>query len=400
MGANPAGCVGSRRSAVSNRSGCDPCRYRFTPFGQSIPRLKGKSSQGSNPITSLPFTFSWTPHCCPQKQQCVFTSRSGSSLELSRTFPDRWGPKAWVILRSSTGTVAKSLPRGPERALREPEKDSPAARTDVLVVLQRARKLVAEPEVALDRNQIAHHGQRGKGGAATGALRLLGPLAGVLVEADSELGGTLEDVEELPERKPEEGDDDRHGMEDGEERIRVALHPRVAHRQHEPRHADGEEQHERQDVLPELLHSRGAVVDHPAPERQHHPSDDQDRSPHERVEDDEGERGIDGERSRRQPEHESPVGLGVARNGLEMDHPHTSGKVTAPARTHPHMIDQCAAPRRRPLRKMKRFPANSTTARRTICRRFPVRNRPSKNTCHPRFQYSFVGGRCSHIVYR
>src|SRR5436305_11265691 len=30
-------------------------------------------------MTRLSFTLSWIPHCCPQKQQCVLTSRSGST---------------------------------------------------------------------------------------------------------------------------------------------------------------------------------------------------------------------------------------------------------------------------------------------------------------------------------
>jgi hypothetical protein len=35
-------------------------------------------------MTSLSRTLSWIPHCCPQKQQCVFTNRSGSTLVESR----------------------------------------------------------------------------------------------------------------------------------------------------------------------------------------------------------------------------------------------------------------------------------------------------------------------------
>jgi hypothetical protein len=59
-----------------------------------MPRLNGNSSQGSKPITSLSRTFSWMPHCWPQKQQCVLTSRSGSTLVDSRTpvIDDRCGP--------------------------------------------------------------------------------------------------------------------------------------------------------------------------------------------------------------------------------------------------------------------------------------------------------------------
>ena len=94
IGLNPDGADRSRASAVTSRSGCAPWRYRFTPLGQSIPRLNGNSSQGSKPITWSSLTLSWMPHCCPQKQQCVFTRRSGSTL-VDRRMPvatDRCGP--------------------------------------------------------------------------------------------------------------------------------------------------------------------------------------------------------------------------------------------------------------------------------------------------------------------
>ena len=109
-------------AAVSRRSGCEPCRYRFTPFGQSMPRLNGNSSHGSKPITSLSRTLSWMPHCWPQKQQCVLTRRSGSTLVDSRTpvIADRCGPKRSVICRSSTGIVATALlVRRPNSARRQ-----------------------------------------------------------------------------------------------------------------------------------------------------------------------------------------------------------------------------------------------------------------------------------------
>ena len=48
----------------------------MTPFGQSLPSLNGNSYHGSNPTTVLSWTLSLIPHCCPQKQQCVFTTLS------------------------------------------------------------------------------------------------------------------------------------------------------------------------------------------------------------------------------------------------------------------------------------------------------------------------------------
>ena len=58
---------------------------------------------------------------------------------------------------------------------------------------------------------------------ATAALRLLAAAAGVLVEADAELRRTLEDVEELAERQPQQREDHRDRVQDREEVVGVAL---------------------------------------------------------------------------------------------------------------------------------------------------------------------------------
>ena len=56
-------------------------RYRKERTGE-LDEVKTVSythlSHGSNPMTLLCLTLSWMPHCTPQKQQCVFTSLSGS----------------------------------------------------------------------------------------------------------------------------------------------------------------------------------------------------------------------------------------------------------------------------------------------------------------------------------
>src|SRR6476661_6919949 len=137
-----------------------------------MPRLNGNSSHGSKPITSLSRTFSWTPHCWPQKQQCVFTSRSGSTLVDSRTpvIADRCGPNRSMIRRGSTGISAtfgylclsfvtwpaEALGRRrpgvqiplPQRPLRQTEHRAPALGADVLIV-PAARQLVAKAEFLL-----------------------------------------------------------------------------------------------------------------------------------------------------------------------------------------------------------------------------------------------------------
>src|SRR5262245_16589070 len=76
-----------------------------------MPRLKGKSSQGSKPITSLSFTLSWMPHCCPQKQQCVLTRRSGST-EVSTRKPV-WYARSGPNVASSSGVRGGSAAISP-----------------------------------------------------------------------------------------------------------------------------------------------------------------------------------------------------------------------------------------------------------------------------------------------
>src|SRR5215472_12662188 len=125
-----------------------------------MPLLKGKSSHGSKPMTSLSFTFSWIPHCCPQKQQCVLTSRSGSTEESAR-WPVGYafnGPN----LASNSGVGGASaaigfpLERGvPQVPLRQREQFSPAGRTDVLVVAPSVfGPVIAIAQCPLDNDQI------------------------------------------------------------------------------------------------------------------------------------------------------------------------------------------------------------------------------------------------------
>src|SRR5688572_24943201 len=163
---NPAGADSSRCSAVTSRSGCDPWRYRFTPFGQSMPRLNGNSSHGSNPITWLFLTFSWMPHCWPQKQQCVRTRLSGSAVVDSRSpvMTARCGPKRSVIFTSSTGRVAIGTCAVcqrvlPQRALCKTKQRAAAARADLLIVCCAiiAVHLVAEAELLFGDDEVFHH---------------------------------------------------------------------------------------------------------------------------------------------------------------------------------------------------------------------------------------------------
>src|SRR5262245_18368740 len=102
-----------------------------------------------------------------------------------------------MIRSGSTGTEATPLPRlpfaavvqvpAPQRALRQPEA-RPAAPRAHLLVMTAAGHVVVEPELALDRREVTDHLERGVRLAAPPAPRLFTARAGVLVEADAELG--------------------------------------------------------------------------------------------------------------------------------------------------------------------------------------------------------------------
>src|SRR5262249_47053395 len=197
---------------------------------QSIPLLKGKSAHGSNPTTVFPFTLSWMPHCWPQKQQWVLTSRSGSADVSSRS-PD-WYARSGPNFASSSGVAGGSVARRaalgrfrfPGRVLGEGEHLPPARRADALVVpALLAWHLVVIPQLRLDLNQVLHVGGCGERLVAARApgRRLL--RADVAVELDRELGRPLEDVEELAERQPEQGEDDRDRVQERQELVPVPL---------------------------------------------------------------------------------------------------------------------------------------------------------------------------------
>src|SRR5262245_38130755 len=133
------------------------------------------------------------PHCCPQKQQCVLTRRSGSALVDRRNpdIADRWGPNRSMIFSGSAGSVAPVSPFGSRRtvgrptapcaALRQSEQRSPAARADLLVVFGTLLHLVRKPQLSLDRRQVADHHRRRKPQTAAPARRLLAAHPRVLV---------------------------------------------------------------------------------------------------------------------------------------------------------------------------------------------------------------------------
>ena len=122
-----------------------------------------------------PCTLSWMPHCWPQKQQCVLTSFSGSSLGVEPRVLARAGAgrtRAMIVelvdgeLRPWSARVSTARSASPKRALRQAEERAPAARADLLVVVRRPSQLVAEAELALDRRSRSRdHASRDANGS-------------------------------------------------------------------------------------------------------------------------------------------------------------------------------------------------------------------------------------------
>ena len=126
--------------------------------------------------------------------------------------------------------------------------------------------------------------------------------AGLLVEAHAKLRRALENVEQLSERQIQQREDHGGRVENRQEIIRVALHPRVAGREHQAGYADCEKQHQRQQILPKLLQCDCAVVDHATAECQHDTGDYEERRPDEPVEDRKGSERLNVELLYREPE--------------------------------------------------------------------------------------------------
>src|SRR5690349_5366369 len=118
---------------------------------------------------------------------------------------------------------------------------------------QLAFHLVLIAQLALDGDQVLDVQPRGERLFAAAADRLLAGLANIAIELDAELRRPLENVKELAKRQPEQREDYGHRVRDRQEFIGIALEPRVADRQQQPRHADREEQQKRKQILGKVL---------------------------------------------------------------------------------------------------------------------------------------------------
>src|ERR1044071_6595238 len=142
------------------------------------------------------------PHCWPQRQQCVGTILSGTAPVSARS-PSirlRCGPQTFARTSSDLGSVAMAFPEPP---LRDGDHRAPAGGADALIVV--GPEFVSIAELSFDLDQVLDLQQRRVLRVAARALRHPFLRRHVFVEADAELRGALEDVEELPARTVERG---------------------------------------------------------------------------------------------------------------------------------------------------------------------------------------------------
>ena len=112
---------------------------------------------------------------------------------------------------------------------------------------------------------------RGKPLAAARAVGSGILLASLLVEFHPELRGPLEDVKELAERQEEQRGDHRDCMQNRQKAIRRAAQPLLRNSERQPRHRNGEQHDDRQEIHAELLQRARALVGHSTPQRKRDP---------------------------------------------------------------------------------------------------------------------------------
>src|SRR5690606_17518373 len=116
-------------------------------------------------------------------------------FDAERPLPDRRVRVRRHWQRPAPGQRRTAPPARPQRALRHRQRRPATARADPLIVAVRSGQLVAEPQPALDLDQILDVHARAECVPAPAAVRqLLGPPR-ILIEPDAKLRGPLEDVE-------------------------------------------------------------------------------------------------------------------------------------------------------------------------------------------------------------
>ena len=222
----------------------------MTPFGHSLPSLNGNSYHGSKPTTALSRTFSLMPHCCPQKQQWVLTTRSTSSpasqppgrrlVEVRTVAGDQ-------LLLGDRRAGHQPKPSDPRR-LGEGDLGPPAARAGVLVVAAVVERVV-EADLGQHGLEVGDLLGAGERLAATPAHRRRAVGVGPLVVGDAEVARPLEDVEQLAERDVHQPEDDGEGVDRVERRVEVPVEPHARHGEEQPGDRHREQAGEGEEVV-------------------------------------------------------------------------------------------------------------------------------------------------------
>src|SRR5436190_6876819 len=260
-----------------------------------MPRLTGKSSQGSKPTTWLSLTLSWMPHCTPQKQQWVFTSLSASPAapQPPAGVSLRCGPY-WAISASSvTGILATACSRiakerlpllpslgGPPRiGIRDRQfaHDARMGQAQSPTLASRA-EIDLQPDAGLSQDVLQVRQVRGRGEAfpAAAAAGLRNRLAVPAMKDHGKVERPLEDVEELSKRDVEQRGAHRDGVDERERGVARAAEEVGAEGEHQPRQRDRQQQQERHDVVAELLPRHRSRLTQAPPQRERHARDHHD----------------------------------------------------------------------------------------------------------------------------
>src|SRR5262249_9693567 len=140
-----------------------------------------------------------------------------------------------------------------------------------------------------------------------------------LVQLHAELGGALEDVEELAEGQVQQRPDHRDRVQDREESIIASPQPQRRRGEREPGDRNREQQDQGKKIRRQLLQRKRAEIARPPPERQRDSTHNERRREIEPVKEDPRNHGSNAERSGGEPEEIRDVSQLVVRSGSEMN---------------------------------------------------------------------------------
>src|SRR5579871_493609 len=194
------------------------------------------------------------PHCCPQKQQCVFTKRSaGFRPNFSSTISGATASATGLLLQAQLGQRQRFPLAGRAQFL---------PRRTALI------HLIVEAELRQNSLEVVNVHSRSVRFAATFALRCFSGCTRRLIELHAQLCGSLKNVEELPERQKEQRGNYGDRVQDRKKTVELAAQPVLRNRKRQPGYRNCKEQNDRQKIESEGLYRLRAAVPEPPPQRQ------------------------------------------------------------------------------------------------------------------------------------